>query len=738
MSTLRIKKVLTGIALVSSTVLCLGQEEHWEAILIPADSGRYIIPDAATPTDWINPGFDDLSWTLGSGGVGYGDDDDLIIIPNGTMSVFLRQKFIVDDLSAVSDLILEADVDDGFVAYLNGTEVARYNLGTEGVRPAYDLGSDIATEPKLAAGNLPLRYTLSSWTSLLVQGVNVLAFEVHNYGTSSSDLSSNLYLMGTVSGTEIVYHTTPDWFVEPMGGFTSNLPIIRINTNGQTIIKDSRITASMGVVDHGYGNTNISDEDFNGYDGQISIKIRGESSTMFDKKSYTLETQTDSGTNNNVPLLGLPAENDWVLHGPYSDKSLMRNVLMFGLSNKMGLYAPRTQYCELIINDDYKGVYVLLEQIKQDKNRVDIAKLNPEDIEGDELTGGYIFRVDKTTDMAYYEYWTDSIVSPYSSSYNVYQYYDPDYADLAPAQRAYLKSHLIEFEENLKDAFFDDPEYGYYQYLNVQSFVDALIVSEFGKEVDSYRFSCYFNKDKDSNGGKIVAGPLWDRNLAFGNVDYGGTINQPSGWLYKDSGRVWWWRKLMEDLVFSDRVHCRWDDMYADLFSYESITSMMDSCINYMGDAIARNYERWPVLGVYVWPNSFVGNTYEEEIDHLKEWISDRLVYMEAQWGGFCQNLYTGDEPVIELPGALSVYPNPSGFEEVIFERYITEPADWIHLAIYDHSGKLVDEIHQETSLSGKNTLVWTNGASFAPGIYIYRWTESTGEIQTGKLVKYN
>jgi len=733
------KLLVAGMALVTGTGFAYGQNEHWETILQPSNAASYIIPDAGTSADWNLPGFDDATWITGTGGIGYGDSDDLITIPSGTMSVFIRQKFTVSDLSLLGSILLEADIDDGFVAYLNGTEIARYNLGTTGVRPVYNEGADAATEPKLAAGNQPVRFTLDSRKDLIEQGENLLAFEVHNYNTSSSDLSSNLYLMGEINYDGILYADVPSWFQEPYStNFDSQLPIIRIYTDGGSINTSYRITASMEVVDNGYGNLNNSQAAPNNYDGQISIKIRGESSTMFDKKAYTLETQTDSGTNNNVPLLGLPAENDWVLNGPYSDKSMLRNVLLYGLSNEMGLYAPRSKYCELFIDDDYKGVYVLLEQIKQDDNRVDIAKLKPEDIAGDELTGGYIFRVDKTSDMSTSEYWTSTISSPFNGDQIVFQYYDPKYEDLASQQASYLKTHLREVEIMLKDALFDDPAGGYYQYLDVQSFIDALIVSEFGKEVDSYRYSCYFNKDKDSNGGKIVAGPLWDRNLAFGNVDYGGTINQTNYFLYTDGGRVWWWRRLMQDPVFADRVRCRWDELYADLYSYNSISNMMDSCINFMGDAIQRNYDRWPILGTYVWPNSFIGDTYEEEIDHLKSWIQERLIYLNGQWGGFCQHLYTSEEPVIEEPGAMNVYPNPSGFEQVVFERYLSEPADWIILSIYDHSGKLVDELKLGSPVTGKNTLTWTNGASFAPGIYLYRWTESNGEIRTGKLVKSN
>ena len=114
------------------------------------------------------------------------------------------------------------------------------------------------------------------------------------------------------------------------------------------------------------------------------------------KKQYALETQDDLGNNLNVPLLGMPAENDWILYAPYSDKSLIRNVLAYKLSWDVGRYASRTRLCELVLNGDYRGLYVLMEKIKRDKNRVDISTLNPDEITGDDLTGGYIIKIDKS------------------------------------------------------------------------------------------------------------------------------------------------------------------------------------------------------------------------------------------------------------------------------------------------------------------------------------------------------
>ena len=149
---------------------------------------------------------------------------------------------------------------------------------------------------------------------------------------------------------------------------SSNLPIIKIKTNGLDIPYDPRIIAEMGVINNGPDMRNNVDNPATDFAGRISIEIRGAISRKFPKKSYALETQDADGDNANVSLLGMPAENDWILHAPYSDKTLMRNVLAYHLAWQTGHYASRTRYCELLVNDEYMGIYVLMEKIKIDDN----------------------------------------------------------------------------------------------------------------------------------------------------------------------------------------------------------------------------------------------------------------------------------------------------------------------------------------------------------------------------------
>lgn len=295
-------------------------------------------------------------------------------------------------------------------------------------------------------------------------------------------------------------------------------------------------------------------------------------------------------------------------------------------------------FCEVFINDVYQGVYILMEKIKRDKKRVDIAKIKPEDISGNELTGGYIFKVDKV-DWDYTEGtdgWTSSPSPSYPNAMDIiYQYYDPKPKELLLSQKHYLKDYVAELEQVLIGSDFSDPDKGYNQYMNVASFVDFLLVSELSKEVDKYRYSTYFHKTKNSNGGEVHAGPIWDFNLGYANVDYWGFGLEHEGWLFEqvqpyDWSIMYWWKRLMEDMYFKKLVHTRWQQLRAHQWSNEAVNHMFDSLTSLVNEAQQRNYTRWPVIGTYIWPNNNWDNTsYVQEVNYFKNWLFARMEWMD-------------------------------------------------------------------------------------------------------------
>jgi hypothetical protein len=297
---------------------------------------------------------------------------------------------------------------------------------------------------------------------------------------------------------------------------SSNLPIIVIDTDGKTILNNPRIIAKMGVIDNA-GKRNFLTDPLNNYDGLISIEIRGSSGQWqnWPKKQYGFETCDSLGNNRNVALLGLPSENDWILYPPYSDKSLIRNILAYRFARDMGRYATRTRFCELVLNGDYRGVYVLLEKIKRDKRRVDIPELQPDEISGDKLTGGYIIKADRSAGEDNAGWNSLFSLNPFGQKVQ-YLYHYPKPGDITTEQQDYIKNYINSFETLMSQS---DWKLHYQEFFDVDAFVDFWIVNELTKNVDFLSFSAFFYKDKDSKDKRLKMGPVWDFNLGFGNVN---------------------------------------------------------------------------------------------------------------------------------------------------------------------------------------------------------------------------
>ena len=335
--------------------------------------------------------------------------------------------------------------------------------------------------------------------------------------------------------------------------FTTNLPIVYFDTDGKTIVDDPKIIIQMEIAWKGDGETNSTSDPRNHFNGKIDIEIRGSSSQSFPKKSYGFELKDEDEQDMDFPLLGLPEEEDWILYAPYSDKALIRNVLTFTLASQFSnIYSSRCRFVELFINEKYEGIYVLMEKIKRDKNRVAIAKLKAEDIEGEELTGGYIVKIDKTTgsggDGWHSEYKNDN------GNRTFYQYDYPKSKNIQPEQKQYIKNYFDNFETEVYNENHDTLN-GYPSFIKPESFYDMIIMNELSKNIDGYRLSTYLYKDKNDI---LTAGPLWDYNLAFGNANYGGcgTSNLQ---IFQDGSNPFWWITFLNDAHFTNPCKCRWE-----------------------------------------------------------------------------------------------------------------------------------------------------------------------------------
>jgi hypothetical protein len=517
---------------------------------------------------------------------------------------------------------------------------------------------------------------------------------------------------------------------------SSNLPVMVIDTHGAAILNEPKIIADMGIINNGPDQRNNLTDPFNDYSGKIGIELRGSSSQMFPKKPYGFELR-DAGDNAiSASLLGMPAEEDWVLIATYNDKTLIRDALAYRLARDMGRYGARTRFVELIFRSevmqngeptfvyDYQGIYMLAEKIKRDNNRVNISKLEPIELSGDDVTGGYILKVDKTSGNSGAGFFSAYPPSWRSGNQVIeFQYEYPSYDKIANEQKIYIQNYIKQFEKVLSSDTYDDEVNGYAKYIDVDSFIDFLIVNEVSRNVDGYRLSTFLYKDKDSDDGKLTMGPVWDFNLAFGNADYC-SGSEITGWAY-DFNSVcnsdywlvpFWWRRLLTDSNFKQKLALRWQELRAGKLMNSEIFSYVDSLSNVLkAEATQRNFAKWPVLGHYVWPNQFVGPTYESEIEWMKEWINSRMLWLDMKMPQVV-TAADGDED------NLLFYASPNPFDNEFEIQYSLRRPGGITVEIVDPLGKQVlrsEANHREAG----DFVMKINTINFQEGLYIIKAT---------------
>lgn len=405
---------------------------------------------------------------------------------------------------------------------------------------------------------------------------------------------------------------------------SSTLPIVIINTdNGTNIPDEPKIGATMKIL---YVNdttinylSNQNDTAYLNYNGRIGIERRGSTSQGHNKKPYGFETRLDDDvTANNVSLMGLPAENDWVLNAMNDEPSYVRDCLSYYLAGKLGHYAPRSKYCEVIVNGDYRGLYFLTEKIKVDKNRVNIAQMDAADSQYPDVSGGYIIKADKLTGGDSPAWTTPA----YGTWGNVeYIYHVPKPEAITSSQAAYIHNYFDTVQQKVA-AHNQDVSNGYPAYLDIPTFVDFMIMGELSSNVDIYQFSTFFHKDRK---GKFRAGPVWDFNLTYG-YDFGSVGRSGYDVLQFDNGDNTgsrFWHQLYEDDLFSCYLFHRWHEVTAENapLSYENVNRVMDSLIERISTPVVRERLRW--LQFY---------NYNDHINTMKTWLQNRYAWLNNEW----------------------------------------------------------------------------------------------------------
>jgi len=399
----------------------------------------------------------------------------------------------------------------------------------------------------------------------------------------------------------------------------SNLPIIIINTS-TPIVDDPRVVGTMKIIYRGPGQRNyMSDQNTPGYldyNGKIDIEIRGSSSQYSQKKQYGFTTRlTDGITVNNVSLLGMPAENDWILNSMIFDSALVRDFLCFNLSRRIGEYASRTVYCEVVVNNSYRGLYLLEEKIKPDNNRVDIKRVSFLDNYLPEVSGGYITKADKTTggDPVAWKMiaWNGGYID------FIHEYPDPD--EVTELQNAYIK-HQYSLMAAAAQEGNSSITTGYPAYMDLPSFIHYMIISELSSNADSYTFSTYFHKDRN---GKLRAGPVWDSDLTFGNDLLIWNLNRSftNVWQFSngDNEGPRFWRDLFIESTYKCYLSKRWNELTqpGKPLNATSIKNLIDSTVTLLSEAVVRENTKWNNV-----------RNYQQRISQLKSWIDQRIPWI--------------------------------------------------------------------------------------------------------------
>lgn len=524
-------------------------------------------------------------------------------------NLFIKFEFEIENIENLNQILLQVPSNLYFEAYLNNVKIARreQNSILNNLSPEEIKLKKVRIFEKDAIQNIFIeKLNLKS----LKNGKNIFVLKVLNIEKTSLKFHGILLFSKYLGNKFVIFELNPKY--NPKEYFTnSTLPIIKIDTKNAVILDEPKIEAEMGIISNSNKKNNVNDV-FNNYQGKIAIEIRGGTSQTFAQKSYGFKTIDENGKSKNVSLLNLPEENEWILYGPYVDKTLIRNNLVYQLGREMGLIASKTEFCELVINGDYRGIYVLMQKIKVSKEMVNISK-------NDDKIESFILKIDKGYDDGWHSNYP---LNPKISNKTYYRYYYPKKRDLNIEQKKYIITYLNNFES----AIYNDKFNELTQIVDINSFVDYFIINEFTKNIDAYRLSTYLYKDKDA---KLKMGPIWDYNFSLGLPNYNNG-NSPNGWVYNSTIFIpFWWRTLMRNQQFKDLVKNRWNFLRKNILLNQHIESIIDSEISKIRIPYKRHSQKWIIEGTNLSPNQFNGKTFNDDVLYLKDWIEKRIDWLD-------------------------------------------------------------------------------------------------------------
>ena len=380
---------------------------------------------------------------------------------------------------------------------------------------------------------------------------------------------------------------------------TTGLPIVSIQTQGGRDItsKDNWLTATISIE---------GDEEFEDLEEmEVQVAGRGNSTWNYAKKPYKLKFGSKT------EILGMPKHKRWVLLANYIDKTMLRNDVSFYLGKQTSLaWTPRGYHVELILNGEHKGNYYLCEQIKIDKNRVNITEM---DAESGDITGGYLMEMDtyhpdadETRFYSKYKYGSGNLIPV--------KIKDPEAEDLSYDQLNYIRGYFHDFEDALFGAEWLDKEKGYKNYIDIYSFIDIYLISELIHHSEwGHPKSSYLHKDV---GGKLVSGPMWDYDWT--------TFTKRTGWYCRD---MLWYKQMFQDPEFVAMLKERWTELYPKFYSAIDYMQEMKSKLSASAE---KNYAIWDP-GMSGSPNGEGSMTYEQSVDKIIDRFTERIKWLDKE-----------------------------------------------------------------------------------------------------------
>lgn len=417
--------------------------------------------------------------------------------------------------------------------------------------------------------------------------------------------------------------------------FCTHLPLVMIDTQGveipgkaildengkvidYTLSEDGnkQISAQLAIVDH--EETNNLETDQPTLTSDILIHVRGNSSRTFDKSGYSIRLVTETGENDPQVILGMDAHHEWALHGPFIDKSLIRNYLSYNLAGEMMDYAPNVRFCEVILNGEYRGVYLMVETITAGDNG---ARLELKVDKKDNTFSGYLVRLDRGSDTEIKNIDSFSVYTYRTLNQINIEY--PGVSNLTEEMAEAIRQDFSDFEKIIYSYDFDDPSRGYEALIDVDSFVDYFLINEFTCNYDAGWLSTYVYKGLDGKFHMCV----WDFNSAFDAYQH--TMIDPNRF---DSKGTLWFNMLLKDENFTERVISRYYELRETILSDEYLLNYIDETVEYLGPAVDRNFEVWGYTfnsNDVFFPTERNPRSYEEAIQDMKDFITIRGKWLD-------------------------------------------------------------------------------------------------------------